>query len=495
MIKKTYSSEVELFVWMDGLIFDNDDLRAMVIDSILRHEIYWRQEAYKNCVDSSDNQKKHRRMPLTLRDIYILYVIGKIGAFSGKSFDRVVCDSIFRKMYPSSDPICKIVPGETTDEDVKASVEMYCSKNSLSESESEVVWRQIHLLYSIAVKNEYIENNPVQVILDRVEKFLREKRSIRANMVDKSLSEEQEKTIVDHLLCADKYTKRLAVGMLIRIFYGASIGVLCALTWDDYRKIKSRNVWSLWITKRFGESGTVPIPLSRAQHFRILAIIDVIKDMLDELKKEDEAWAEQKGLTVAQFKKLPILHLNMDLEVPYTVQQMRRYEHKLLKRFGPEDAWMYVADGKGGVVEVNNGRYMGDFFAENFKYQAHLIGLDDEEIHYTLGLLPKSTLTAHYLSLPRDTRLLAMKRKLDTWCAKRLSKFEKYDNGEHTITIGSERIARVTTQPTSFPTATEIMVGRITNEDSTIVCMPEDINGMDIVGEWFLDECTGGIPK
>ena len=293
-------------------------------DKMLRHIetlVHSNEELGKMIKQSISNQ--YGAHPVSLKTFCIV----NSAFFLSKNKNEDLFAKVFCKPGSAEYPVCKLLIGTASKEDIIQAVSETTDLLKLSEAEVDSLWHQIHILLNIATTKGLIAENPVIPIINQLDRQEKQEAYFKKNMTEKTLTDEQEYGLVNDLR-TNTVEPGLALGVLIKIFTGLSYSEVCALTWQDYFKLQDHDCMVLNIDKRFDDKKTEPIPyLSKLKirHVPVASFLELLVEGWHNLC--EEAYRKMK-VSKKDIATLPMIHRVDDPTRGITPDVIRRFGKK-----------------------------------------------------------------------------------------------------------------------------------------------------------------------
>lgn len=292
---------------------------------------------------------------------------------------------------------------------------------------------QLNLLFTAARKEKLIRYNPLQEIINSVQKRASERQQeVRDVLTKKHFSATEEKRIFDYLTkntwnemlkiqlpkCVENSMQLLS---LIRLFTGMSLREVCALRWLDFVQIEGTKEYQFKVSKFIDLKGKV---ISHASNedwnkFRCVPVARPLRILL--LQRKD--YLSTNGISSKNLENMPIITATEDITSlkksdkltfckPSNAQNFCR---KALQHAGIERQELVLPDAKGELL-TDICKYGGDIFITNIKMRLnHECGMTLGEISYMLGVKGNDTLSQHYCDYSNSLIQYAMVEKMNRW--------------------------------------------------------------------------------
>ena len=454
---KKYASEEQLEDHLESIVLDNPVLNKMIVQSI---------------------RTQYGMKPISLKTFCIVHI--------ETLREKKICEDVYKKLFagPKSgeNPICSLLLGKITVEDIKDAVKKFTDACNFEEGEVDDLWRQLHTIFSLAIDQGYLKDNPVLEIIREMDEQDTEVKYFKKYMTEKTLTEAQEVALLKDLLTQEE--QGFVVGILIKIFTGLTYSEICALTWGDYFKLKDYDCMLLNVNKWFGDKNTLVSQYLSNKKNRLVPLTKYIIPVLKEWKKRTDKLIKYYKIEGSVAESKPLVYRINDPLTAVTPDALRNFGNKLYKKHGPQGHTLGLADGQGGKKEYNTSSYAGDKFRENFYYQGlHEAGLDEGELCFLLGIhVLGGTFEENYAGYEKPSHLLKMRDKLDAWAVKRVGKLNCLDRKVTRFTLANKQ-RKFATESTVDPFEMEFKMK--IKEDSTNIQL-ELFNrlGFDVYCEW-----------
>lgn len=392
---KKYASKNEILQHMETVVLENEELGRIIKQSIANLPL---------------------GQSISLKTFCIMHY--KFFASKNKNVD--VFKKVFSAINSAGYPICKLMLGISSMEDIQKAVSETSALLDLSEYEEDELWRQIYILLCMAQERGYIAENPVMKIIDQMDRQQKQEHFFKENMIEKVLTDDQEYRIVNAVM-NNNVKPFLALGLLIKIFTGLSYQEICALVWQDFFKLLDHDCMVLNIDKRLVDKKNGAIPYLSKLKNRNVPVSSFLVPFVEawfEISKEEY---RKLGIKPKDQCKLPMIHsLSKPME-PISPATLRAFGNMHLKEYGPNGLKLQLA-AEDGKKEFDTCKYGGDFYRENFRDQSlSVAGLEEGEVCHMLGIASTSgTMENYYYGYNKPTRLVRIRDKIDVWAAKRM---------------------------------------------------------------------------
>ena len=410
---KNYVSKSEMLQHIEALVIENEELSRIIKQSIAN-------------------------LPLGQSISLKTFCIMHYKFFASKNKNVAVFKKVFSAVNSAEYPICKIMLGISTMEDIQKAVSETAKLLSLSEQEQDVLWHQVYILFSMAQERCYVEENPVINIIDQLDRQQKQENFFKKNMTEKILSDDQEYKIVNAAL-NNNAKPGLALGLLIKIFTGLSYQEISALLWEDYFRLVNHDCMILNIDKRLVDKKSGLIPYLAKLKIRTVPVSSFLVPLLDAWHESSIVEYRKLGINSKDQRKLPIIHSDKNPTDPISPSRLRYFGNKYLNEFGPEGLKLQLA-AEAGKKEFDTGKYGGDFYRENFRDQSLTVaGLEEGELCYMLGIASHSgTMENFYYGYDKPSRLVRIRDKIDVWAAKRMPELSNVGYCRERFVLSSE---------------------------------------------------------
>ena len=164
---KGYASEDKMYSHMESIVLDDPTLHPMIVKSIAA---------------------EYGKKPISLKTFCILH----IKKLREKTFYEDVYKTVFAAPNSAENPICSLIIGKITVETIKNAVAETAKTYNLKEGEVEDLWRQLYVIFSIAIDEGFLKENPVLDIIHEMDKQEDEIKYFKKYMTEKTLTEAQD---------------------------------------------------------------------------------------------------------------------------------------------------------------------------------------------------------------------------------------------------------------------------------------------------------------
>lgn len=239
-----------------GCMILDQSLRVVVpteghneINKILLNKIWEKDDthqkvkiAIEEILTHKDNKKRISGVSLYLF-VYMYYGdIKKRYSFDDEFFSALINDTDIRNIFLSS---------ETTEDDITKAADSFYKKNQRTTKKA--IKYHLNLILNYAFSKKVLKKY-LTVNISKDEELIDESKTrlkaLRRELVRKSLSHKKEKELVKSLINGFKKNNAY-LGILIKMFTGMSTAEVCALQWNDYKRMpKSTEEQHQKITKK-----------------------------------------------------------------------------------------------------------------------------------------------------------------------------------------------------------------------------------------------------
>lgn len=281
----------------------------------------------------------------------------------------------------------------------------------------EKLYRQLEIILNVAVKNVVMNDgrHPVFASIEAGKKKEQKKAQLRDAFTKKSLTFEEEKSLINWLL-SHVQEKPAYLGTLIRLFTGMTNPEVSMLFWRDFGKTDYTDCYHLKVSKRRNCNSLKEEALSSSFKYRIVPLPTLLSDLL--IAQRDRIQKKYR-VPYASLLDLPIVSDSNDNFTDFcSPGKLRSNANKALSEGAniPENI-VSLPEGDGSE-EHDLSRYNGDFFVSNFKFHAlNDAMMTQGELAYILGLVPHDTFSKHYCDYTHPFLQMKLVAKLNDWCS------------------------------------------------------------------------------
>lgn len=403
-----------------------DDICRRINVSIINSELcnYVRGDILKNLIDRFDGS-------ISLKTLWLL-------CLNNLRMRKQYDEEIILKLLESYDGI--------SDYDVysysnKQLSEMIAKRLGVSVDKIPLkYYEQLDLIFETAITLKYTNYNPVGVIISKVsKKATTRQQEVRDALVHKMLLADEEAKIFEFVVgkttssgkrCRCVLDSKYLL-VLIRLFTGMALREVCALTWNDYKKINNSEEYHISVTKFIDDKGRVISHMDNEDisKYRWIPVAQPLKIILNMRKQ----FLNDKGIDDRDLDYMPIV-MNKEefskLKNPKSMM-MKSYDARnickqALDELNFENDIVILPD-EFNEITTDLYKYNGDIFVSNFwKKLNHLCGFENGEIDYILGRKSKVTFWKHYCDLTNDISQSIMAVKMNRWVSYYTAILEKH---------------------------------------------------------------------
>lgn len=244
---------------------------------------------------------------------------------------------------------------------------------------------QLNLLYLLAMEH-LTYCNPVHNSLQTATRQKRDVNNLRSRLVDVTLSDADEQQLLASL-AGDTSSPTLSLGVLLAVYTGISISLICALRWKDYICNAKREV-TLRISRRI-VGGNQGKDLDVPYLFPLPTVAGNL--LLDHyLKKRKQADFSPDGYMFCQ----------NNASQPITVSAMRHYLKEQMKHLRVHSQIIQIAGNKPRETDILD--VHSYLLQHNFRNKCRCAGLTEDEIRHLSGRKGVTTAARHYTDYNDD---------------------------------------------------------------------------------------------
>lgn len=331
------------------------------------------------------------RKSVSLKTFWVL-VRSKLAEEAGKNgYNEELCMSAFNTWNEQARALSNLMIPDAGAEQFQSAVEAAATALELKEQETLELWEQVHLIVGQAVVKELYVLNPVDEFLPKNEPQKGKRRGhIRDGMVKRGFEPREEKDIFQWLM--DQLPGHpAALGVLIRLFTGLSVGEAAGLCWGDIvRFVSERRQFRIYQQLRRGMQE--PTLLQNAAKYRLVPI----PIQLDRLLERQFQWLlEQTGLSEAELKEWPLLCHPGKPKAYLPVSALEKTARQAVEAANIPAHMVKIPGQDGKMTDLS--RYGGDIFRENLRYRAaSFCEMTEAELAYLFGRVLPDTYSKHY---------------------------------------------------------------------------------------------------
>ncbi len=266
-----------------------------------------------------------------------------------------------------------------------------------------------------AVKRDLIPENPIEdlsepenCLLDQDPAFA----ETRSPLIKRHFTQDERQRILQAIHEIQDVPLRLAC--FARFLMGIDANSLCALCWEDFRKVPIFDFYQFRIYRQmrneseyttFKNTGNIRgVPCSPLLSTALVGRKTELKTFFNLSKKELEQYP--------MFLKTNNTNLTDQANLLSPSEVSKALKQVLLSLDIPDEIFQ-IPDRIRGTIETNLSYYGSDIFREDFKFRAtEHARMIDGELRTMLGLTLKDTASKHYIDFDRDDSQFAMYRKL-----------------------------------------------------------------------------------
>jgi hypothetical protein len=309
--------------------------------------------------------------------------------------------------------ISKCLLKASTVNDIKTAMTSFSQAENISDDSINGYWNVLDYMTRVAVKlNIMSPKSEVAIFFsERRKKPISSSQEVRDALTKKSLTKNEEVSLINYVINKINQGSREYLGVLIRIFTGLDPDEICALKWADFDKITNMNVYYLKVFKRVDKYENMIGPRT-SDRIRLVPLISYITIRMKRLK------THIVKSSTDDIDQYPIVSYGNDFSRVVSLKHFRKISEDALIN-GANISEVFIS-----IPEKNNrnrsiiSNYQGDLYRSNFRYSStEVCGLSQGELSYIIGNLPLNTLSRHYCDYSSDFMLLSMFYKLDRWRA------------------------------------------------------------------------------
>lgn len=323
-----------------------------------------------------------------------------------KGFNAEICAAVFSQPNSAASPICSLVPGIATEDEIIAIISEYFKENSLSATKADLLMKQIELLYDYAVIARFCSHNAIRTLLNDCRRPNKQTAGLRKAMVKRSFSAEEEALFLS-LLINDNRNPEKALATLVRYYTGLPLNQLCALTRADCIVDSELNLVMIAITKEFQYRTLTAVSLPKEKQ-RLLPLVRPIADKI----------CDKYKFHGSRSNSAPLFAKPGNNKEPLTPRQLRDYYNSIAEKLGIPEIKLCVDVEHSSQTTTDISDYKGDFLRTNYDFHArHDARMDEESINYLMGRKLQTTEGQYYCDYSASLMQLRMRVCLDQWAA------------------------------------------------------------------------------
>lgn len=303
---------------------------------------------------------------------------------------------------------------EATQEDFERAISELIASVKI---DSEKLYRQLEIVLNCAVKYSVLFNSrtPVFAYIETRKKQLQTKAQLREAFTKKTLTYEEEKSLISWLI-KQIPQKPAYLGTMIKLLTGMTNPEVSMLTWGDFCKTEYSDYYHLKVTKQRNYKSLKEEDLSSPFKYRIVPIPIFLSNLI--IAQRDRLQKRFK-ISFANLMALPLITDSSESPIDYcSPNKLRLNSNRALKKGALIPEYLVSYPESDGTEEHDLSRYNGDFFASNFKYHAlNDAMMTQGEVSYILGLVPRDTFSKHYCDYTNPFLQIKLVEKLNDWCS------------------------------------------------------------------------------
>ena len=307
-----------------------------------------------------------------------------------------------------------LILNEASQENYDAAIAELINTNKVSTIK---LLNQLEMILNTAVKNAvlYDSRSPIFGYIESKKKIQQTKGQMRSAFTTKTLSHEEEQSLVDWLLNHIPQNP-VYLGTLIKLFTGMSSPEVCMLKWGDFCGTKYCDYYHFNVTKQMSYKSLEKNSLLSKFKYRIVPVPTFLSDIII---AQRERIQKRFRIPFAELMKFPMVAADKDWIADYcSVNKMRLSSQRALINGAGLSENIVSYPEADGSEEYDLSRYNADFYESNFKFHA----LNDAmmtlgEIDYILGLAPRDTFSRHYCDYSNPFLQIKLVEKLNDWCS------------------------------------------------------------------------------
>ena len=366
--------------------------------------ILQRKELADKVCAATTRQYLQNGQPVSLKTLLLLCLDQMA---TQKGFNAEICEAVFSQPNSAASPLCSLVPGVATEGEIMAYISEFIRDNSLSDTKSDSLLKQIELLYDYAIIARFCSHNPIRRLRNDRHRSNKQTASLRKAMVKRAFSAEEEAHFLS-LLINDNQNPEKALATLVRYYTGLPLNQLCALTRGDYIVDPNLNLSMLAITKEFPYRTLTAVPLPKSK----CRLIPLVHPVVDRIYAKFQS---QGGRSLNS----PLFEKDSNSKEPLTPRQLREYYNRIADQLEIPEIKLSVDVEHDAHATTDISDYSGDFLRSNFAFHARYdTQLEEESVNYLVGRKLQTTEGQYYCDYSVSLMQLQMRIGLDQWAAR-----------------------------------------------------------------------------
>lgn len=442
---RVVATEDEIIAYAEQLPFLHADLGQDIRSEVLKH---------------------FGNSPISLKTFWFLY----FPSFEENvKYNHTLCGKLFCGVGSCNSPICSLMVGSCTAEEIKRAVNAFLADNPFptkgAKKLTDELWNQINLLFATAIIKGLVSSNPVQSIIQERDRKRDDMQATRDAMVINSLSRSQNSLLYDDLP-ADSSLSGEHLGYLL-CSLGFTTGIVCALNMEDLIHTAKNSLLSLKITKHIVGNKKKAECLENFNQHTLFPIPRKFIPLFLSWEKSKTGFLTGRGISPKEMGEYPLLH-SKDVLCRLTPRTLNKYCRGKVSYIHRPDMVIKIPINRTTRQETDLNKYGASILKSNFDYfVTHYTTMSQDEIAYCRRVKAVTVMGNNYCDYAHPGIQLGMRINLDRGLAILDSTLNHPTPVQNQFTCGSSNYRHINSTPCNEGTELVIDIDLPCCEDGT----------------------------
>lgn len=415
-----------------GSLVDSEDKVCECLDNLLLRDGAEKKPNALAVAIREYLEKKFRNNPIDVKSQWYRHIdkllsVDDQGRKIYPQYSHELCLKLFLGRDWASNPLCSLIIGSCTEEQIENAVAVYAEKEKESKTNIQKILTQLKIIFSFYYDRRVGERNPVNAVLEKIHHRNERKYVQKEKIGAHSLSLAKMQQFIDSLN-ADNANPAMALLAKHKAYLAISNGEAAALTIGDYIPAEpGYKLALLSISHQMEQTGTDTLEygdkkssadkeearcvITQKWRKRLLPVPPLLDLQLSKMVRRNIALLKAGGLTEEEINLCPLFPSDDDLRIPVKTRRINEYCLLHLKALGIESMEVYDPDDNS---DLDLTRYPRDLLQVNWEHHARAeFKLEENLISYVRGRKPDAVVRSNYCDFDHVHILKQLGVKMD----------------------------------------------------------------------------------